>query len=165
MRKTFSKKGKRVKKAGTKKKSGKEIELASISLSESFQGMPNIDDSYFSIEKDLAKLESVYRTTDRAREKRDQALSDYTEKLNHHNDERRHFSNLQHYGMAATKQEKKELKQTGKLAAKAEEHLSKATQELKKAIEEEEKTIKAFKKGTVKRSSGGRRKNRKSKKR
>ena len=162
MRKTTRK---RVKKAGTKKNNTKEIELASVSVSNNFQGMPVLQESYFSIDDDLANLQSAYRTTDNAINKRHQALNNYTKKLNYHNDERRHFANLQHYGMRATKQEKKELQDTAKEAAKAEQHLSQANKDLEKAIEEQEKILKQFKKGTVKRSSGGRKKNRKSKKR
>ena len=78
--------------------------------------MPVLQESYFSIEDDLAKLQSAYRTTGNAINKRHQALNNYTKKLNYHNDERRHFSNLKHYRMRPTEQEKK-FQDTAKEAA------------------------------------------------
>ena len=162
MRKTARK---RVKKAGTRNSKPIEIELREVGVSDNFQGMPVLRESYFSIDDDLANLQSVYKNTHNAIKKRQQALNNYTKKLNYLNDERGHFSNLKNYGMRATKQEINEFKDIASQAANAEQNLSKANEELEKAIKEEEKTIKEFNKGTVKRSSGGRKKNRKSKKR
>lgn len=161
MRKTLRK---RIKKAGTKSTT-KEIELATVSLSDNFKGMPVIKESYFSIDDDLVKLKLAQKKTLNALKDKHEALNNYSQKSNFHNNERRHFSNLQNYGMSATKEEIKELRDTAKEARQAEDHLSKANQELEKAIKEENKTFKAFYTGTVKRSSGGRRKNRKSIKR